>query len=669
MVMSNNNTRILVIEDSESDITLLEALLKEANYKHTLFTSDSLSEGLEKLWECSPDIVLLDLNLLDVTGFKTLQQFREKAPNTPVIVMTGYKNEIMGIQSVRAGAQDFLVKGTFDHRLLVKTINYSLQRFATQSKLQKKADDLSKNEERTRRALKIARFGRWEMNMVDTSMHWDDEIFRFFGFQPGSFLPSLSEYLKYVHVNDRAEVEQFFEEAMSDGKPHTINHRIVIDNKKVRHVQVNAQVSYVEKDSQMMLLGSIQDVSNQAPEPSPPQPAPDSGPGPDPEEPPKPDKENSQQTPDHKSDSPAHENPKVLFSDFSYNLRTPIASVINFIYLLEETTLQDQQKEYIRGIKSSLEDLSFALNNWINLSTLRTEQVNLNYSEIQVTNMLKTVLDISKIRAEKSGSDLALDVSQKLPDTIISDPQRLTQLIYNALELAVNFTVPDAQTRLSLGVRGSRNTNLELLVRCMFQSDDFNFEEAKEMIEDEDIIKDHSVEASRMLPLVIAKQLTAIMGGQLKPVRKTSQKFEIKIELPIGTPEQQPRSLPETPTAPLRILLVEDHDLHRLATKRMLTNWSDKVTVDVAANGLEGVKMASRNDYDIILMDLEMPVLNGIQATIKIRSQSKTPIIALTANESKQEQERCQSIGINDYVVKPVKPEGLFKRVLQQVIP
>ena len=101
----------------------------------------------------------------------------------------------------------------------------------------------------------------------------------------------------------------------------------------------------------------------------------------------------------------------------------------------------------------------------------------------------------------------------------------------------------------------------------------------------------------------------------------------------------------------------------------MLTNWSDKVTVDVAANGLEGVKMASRNDYDIILMDLEMPVLNGIQATIKIRSQSKTPIIALTANESKQEQERCQSIGINDYVVKPVKPEGLFKRVLQQVIP
>jgi CheY-like chemotaxis protein len=171
-----------------------------------------------------------------------------------------------------------------------------------------------------------------------------------------------------------------------------------------------------------------------------------------------------------------------------------------------------------------------------------------------------------------------------------------------------------------------------------------------------------------MLPLIISKQLTSIMGGKLKLTRKTSQKFEIKIEVPIATPKNQPKPIPNQPNQPLRILLVEDHDLHRLATKRMLINWSEKVTVDVAVNGMEGVKLARQNTYDLILMDLEMPVLNGIQASIKIRSHSKTPIIALTANESKQEQERCQAIGINDYVVKPVKPEWLFARVMQQVV-
>ncbi len=663
--MSNNNTKILIIEDTESDIALIEALLKEARFKHTLFKSDSLSEGLDKLWECQPQIVLLDLNLLDVVGFKTLQQFREKAPDVPVIVMTGYKNEIMGIQSVRAGAQDFLVKGEFDHRALVRTINYSLQRFEAHHRLQEQAEKLSKNEERTRRALQIARIGRWEMNIVDNSMKWDDEIYRFFGFSPRSFPPSLSEYLKYVHVEDRQRVERFFDEAMKDGKPHTIEHRILIDNTRVRHLQVNAQVSYVEKENQMMLLGSMQDIGFQKQKEEPldedGEQSKDgahtpSGTAPEPES----DKE-------EETNASIQDASKVLFSDFSFNLRTPIASVINFIYLLEETQLDGRQSEYIRGIKSSLEDLSFALNNWINLSTLRSEQVNLKETEVQLSGILKTVRDISKIRSEKSGNKLSIETSQKLPETLITDPQRLTQLTYNLIEIAVNHSIPDSEVKLALGVRGSRHVDLHLLVRTSFQSDEFSAQEAQELIQDEDILNDHSIESSRMLPLIIAHRLAGLMQGKLEIFRKTSQKSEIKVEIPVKVANGQPKKIPEKPVAPLNILLVEDHDLHRLATRRMLVNWSEKVSVDVAADGQEGVRLANQSRYDLILMDLEMPKLNGIEASIKIRGITNTPIIALTANESKQEQERCQSIGINDYVVKPVKPESLFKRVMQQV--
>lgn len=127
--MSNNNMRILVIEDFELDIMLLEVFFKEVNYKYILFILDFLLEGLEKLWECLLDIVLFDFNLLDVIGFKILQQFREKVFNMLVIVMIGYKNEIMGIQFVRVGVQDFLVKGIFDYCLLVKIINYFFQCF------------------------------------------------------------------------------------------------------------------------------------------------------------------------------------------------------------------------------------------------------------------------------------------------------------------------------------------------------------------------------------------------------------------------------------------------------------------------------------------------------------------------------------------------------------
>ena len=100
----------------------------------------------------------------------------------------------------------------------------------------------------------------------------------------------------------------------------------------------------------------------------------------------------------------------------------------------------------------------------------------------------------------------------------------------------------------------------------------------------------------------------------------------------------------------------------------MLTQWTEKVQVDVAKNGQEGLEKTLGCSYDLILMDLQMPVLNGIEAAIKIRNHCDAPIIALTANESKQEQERCRMIGINDYIVKPFKPEQLFSHIMQQVL-
>jgi len=117
----------------------------------------------------------------------------------------------------------------------------------------------------------------------------------------------------------------------------------------------------------------------------------------------------------------------------------------------------------------------------------------------------------------------------------------------------------------------------------------------------------------------------------------------------------------------LHILLAEDHDLHRLATQRMLTQWAEDTTVTTAKNGEEAVKKAVSAHYDIILMDLQMPLLNGVEATIKIRQNSEAPIIALTANESKQEQEHCRMVGMNDYLVKPVAPEQLFQAIMRQL--
>ncbi|MCO6478654.1 MAG: response regulator [Phaeodactylibacter sp.] len=636
-------TNILIIEDNPADIALIEAYLKEAGMKHTLLKSESLSSGLGLLKERGADLVLLDLKLVDVEGFKTLQLFRERAPDIPVIVLTGFKNEIMGIQSVRAGAQDFLVKGDFDSRILARTIRYSLQRFESQARLQEKAKELSHSERRNQLAHQIARFGKWEMDIVNNAMKWDEEIFRFFGFSPFSFEPTLSDYIKYVHVEDREKVESFFEEAIKDGQPHHIEHRIVIENTNVRYLHVKAQVNYDESSNRILLVGGIQDVTELKAAHGLEGPA---------------------AQPADAASIPLEED---LLGEFTFNIRTPIASMVNFLYLLENSPLSDQQKDFIEGMKSSLDDLSFAINNWLNLSILKEELVEVKYTELVLGEAFQMLKNVSRIRSEQAGLSVHFDLSDSLPPVVLTDGQKFSQVLYNLIETAIRNGTPGQAATFTARPKGSRRSPNALTFTITFTGRAITAGQIQDAIEKGDEYAAPGKRRLALLPIIISYKLITAMGGSLEATEKNNRLITLRAGLPVKVTETSEKPLPESPESPINILLVEDHDLHRLATKRMLAGWSSIADIDVAQNGREACEKVARKNYDIILMDLQMPILDGIEATIKIRNKAKTPIIALTANESKQEQERCFMVGINDYIVKPIRPESLFAAIMQQL--
>jgi CheY-like chemotaxis protein len=137
------------------------------------------------------------------------------------------------------------------------------------------------------------------------------------------------------------------------------------------------------------------------------------------------------------------------------------------------------------------------------------------------------------------------------------------------------------------------------------------------------------------------------------------------IDLPIKVSFAKKRTNGDKPTSPLKILLIEDHFLNQIATKKVLTTWSDFVRVDIAENGLVGYEKFRAYRYDLILMDLQMPVMNGFEATEKIRQYDQDiPIIALTANSSSQEADKAREIGMNDYMSKPFKPVDLYAKIM-----
>ena len=120
----------------------------------------------------------------------------------------------------------------------------------------------------------------------------------------------------------------------------------------------------------------------------------------------------------------------------------------------------------------------------------------------------------------------------------------------------------------------------------------------------------------------------------------------------------------QAPLSSLSVLLVEDHFLNQIATKKILTTWSEHVSVDIAENGLVGLEKYREHGYDLVLMDIQMPVMDGIESATKIRELSEVPIIALTANATSQEEKRCKNAGINDYLTKPFKPEELHAKIM-----
>ena len=258
---TRQTTHILLIEDNPGDAQLVKIYMKDAAFKYELFLAETLFEVQDIISRQEVDIVLLDLSLPDTQGFKTLNLYLEKVPNVPVIVLTGVNNEIVGYQAVKAGAQDYLVKGQFEGKLLGRSIRYAIQRHKEVQKLEETKRELTINERRIVKAQQLAGFGNWEMDLVSSEMIWTDEIYRIFGFHPGSISTGLSDYVSYVHYEDKETVEQFFDDAMKDGKLKKIEHRIVVDGTSIKWLAVHAQVFCDDMTNRTMLVGGVQDIT------------------------------------------------------------------------------------------------------------------------------------------------------------------------------------------------------------------------------------------------------------------------------------------------------------------------------------------------------------------------------------------------------------------------
>lgn len=357
-----------------------------------------------------------------------------------------------------------------------------------------------------------------------------------------------------------------------------------------------------------------------------------------------------------------------FLSTMSHEIRTPMNGLFGTIELLLAENPREDQKEYLGIMKHSTESLLVILNDILDFSKLEAGHIEFDIREFSLAELCGRVISTYKAGAEDKGLELKYHEESPLPELIKSDPVRLSQVLNNLISNAIKFTENGSVT-LSVDIIAES----EQKATARFEVSDTGVGIPKNQLKrifdrftQVESMKSIAQHSGTGLGLAISQKLIQMQGGKIKVSSEvgTGSKFFFELNFEKGEKVESVDEITEAKEhnlSGISVLLIEDNRVNQIVAKKMLEKWGCQVTS--AYNGEEGVQTHSKQSFDIILMDLQMPIMDGIEATKIIRAKSENgdvPIIALTADVLPEIRVKVVEAGMNDIVTKPFEKEKLF---------
>ncbi|MBN8666300.1 MAG: response regulator [Chitinophagales bacterium] len=355
-----------------------------------------------------------------------------------------------------------------------------------------------------------------------------------------------------------------------------------------------------------------------------------------------------------------------FLANMSHEIRTPLNAIIGFGSQLMKTDLPEKHKGFVQNINSASQHLLVLINDILDISKIEQGKMTIEEIDFDFHAVISETAAVMSQRAEEKGLPLKVKIDPEIQSYLKGDPHRLKQILLNMLGNAIKFT-----EKGWIGIEASLHSDTPAHQEIKLKVTDTGVGMEKEFManlfdkfsqEDKSVTRRYG---GTGLGMSITKHLVELMGGYIEVHSLKNEGTTIVLQLPFRRAEQKP----ETNATPMaydssklrncRILLVDDVEMNRMVASAVLSDYG--VNITEAENGADAIRLLREQPFDLVLMDLQMPVMDGLNATFQIRNELKLtiPVIALTASAMRRDNERCFQVGMNDYVTKPFNEEEL----------